>query len=160
MLSKELQFKSQFGSDKLKHPLDVKLSKEYIFILDESNPCLHLYDYNLILQKSVVSRGIGMQVVDPSYIFIGDSNKIFISDCGSKSIHIFNLKFKLIHKINTSPCPMGVVADNQGRIIVVCQGEQECLQIFLFCFICGVWGLPLALFFLFTAFRVDVTKKH
>ena len=49
ILSKELQFKSQFGADKLKYPRDVKLSKDYIFILDESNPCMHLYDYNLIL---------------------------------------------------------------------------------------------------------------
>ena len=130
ILSEKLQFKSQFGVHKLERPFDVKLSKEYIFILDECNPCLHLYDYNLILQKSVVSRGEGMQVVDPWYFFINDSNNILISDDGSHSIHILNLEFKLIHKINTSPYPMGVVVDNQGRVIVVCQANQECLQIF------------------------------
>ena len=130
ILSKELHIKSQFGSDKLKHPRGVKLSKEYIFILDESNPCIHLYDYNLILQKSVVSRGEGMQVVNPLCFFIGDSNNFLISDYGSNSIQIFNPDFELIHKINTSTRPMGVVVDNQGRIIIVCQANKNCLQIF------------------------------
>ena len=57
MLNSDLSFKSQFGNDTLKHPRDVKLSKEYIYVLDESNPCLHLFSFNHILQKSVISRG-------------------------------------------------------------------------------------------------------
>ena len=65
ILSKEFSFKSQFGKDTLKHPRDVKLSKEYIFVLAASNPCLHLFSYNHILQKSVISRGTGMQVINP-----------------------------------------------------------------------------------------------
>ena len=60
ILSKEFFFKSQFGKDTFKHPRDVKLSEEYIFVLDTSNPCLHLFSYNLILQKSVISRGTGI----------------------------------------------------------------------------------------------------
>ena len=130
ILCKEIQFKSQFGADKLKHPRDVKLSKEYIFILDVSNPCMHLYDYNLILQKSVVSRGEIMQVVIPFYFCIDVTSNILISDFGSNSIRIFNLEFELTHKINISTHPMGVVVDNQGRIIVVCQADKHCLQIF------------------------------
>ena len=130
ILSKELQFKSQFGADKLKHPRDVKLSKEYIFILDESNPCLHLYDYNLILQKSVISGGDGMQVVHSNFFHVDNSNNILISDYNANSINIFNPEFKLIHKINTSTHPMGIVVDNQGRVIVVCRADRDCLQIF------------------------------
>ncbi|KAI6660180.1 PEP-CTERM domain protein [Oopsacas minuta] len=51
ILSQDFQFKSQFGS--LKRPLDVKLSKEYIYVLDESNPCIHLFNHNYILLNSV-----------------------------------------------------------------------------------------------------------
>ena len=130
ILSKEFQFKSQFGADILKYPLDVKLSKEYIFILDVSNPCIHLFDYNFNLQKSVVSRGEGMQVVKPFSFFIDDIGNIIISDNGSNSIHIYNSQFESICSINTSAHPMGVVVDNQGRVIVVCQSNKDCLQIF------------------------------
>ena len=130
ILSKELQFKSQFGADKFKYPRDVKLSLKYIFILDESSPCIHLYDYDLILQKSVFSSGEGMQIVHSKCLFLDNYNNILISDHGSNSIQVFNPEFELIHEINTSVYPMGVAVDNQGRILVVCRAEQDCLQIF------------------------------
>ena len=120
----------QFGKDTLECPLDVKLSKEYIFILDVSNPCLHLFNYNHILQKSVISRGKGMQVIDPFYFFIDQTNNILISDNGSNSIQIFNKEFQLINAISVSPKPMGITVDKRGRIIVVFRGDNNCLQIF------------------------------
>ena len=95
-----------------------------------SNPCIHLYDYNLILQKSVVSRGEGMQVGHSNCFYVDNSNYILISDYYSNFIHIFNSQFESIHKINTSTHPMGVVVDNQGRVIVVCGDDRGCLQIF------------------------------
>ena len=130
ILSQDFRFIFQFGKDILKSPRDVKLSKEYIFVLDESNPCLHLFKYNHILQKSVISRGTGMQVVNPWNFFIDQTDNILISDYGSDSIHIFNEEFQLIHKFSVSPNPMGIAVDKRGRVIVVCWAENNCLQIF------------------------------
>ena len=130
ILSQDFRFISQFGKDILKDPLDVKLYKEYIFVLDVSNPCLHLFNYNHILQKSVISRGKGMEVIDPSYFFIDQTDNIIISDYGSDYIRIFNKEFQLIYKISVSPNPMGITVDKRGRVIVVCRAENNCLQIF------------------------------
>ena len=130
ILNQDFSFKSQFGKYTLQEPLDVKLSKEYIFVLDESNPCLHLFNYNHILQNSVISRGEEMQVIFPRFFFIDRTNNILISDRGSNSILIFNSRFQLFHKIPVSEYPMGVTVDNQGRVIVVCQSPKDCLQIF------------------------------
>ena len=130
ILSQDFRFISQFGKDILKYPLDVKLSKEYIFVLDVSNPCLHLFSYNHILQKSVISRGKGMQVIYPYYFFIDQTDNILISDNGSNSIHVFNKELQLIHKISVSPNPMGITVDKRGRVIVVCRADNNCLQIF------------------------------
>ena len=130
ILSQDFRFISQFGKDILKLPRDVKLSKEYIFVLDYSNPCLHLFSYNHILQKSVIPRGRGMQVVNPWNLFIDQTDKMLISDYGSNSIQIFNEEFQLIHKISVSPYPMGITVDKRGRVIVVCQANNNCLQIF------------------------------
>ena len=130
ILSKEFSFKSQFWKDTLKCPRDVKLSKEYIFVLDASNPCLHLFNYNHILQKSVISRGTGMQVINPWCFFIDHSDNILISDAGSNSIRIFNTEFQLIHEILVSYYPMAVTVDTQGRLIVVSQSSKNCLQIY------------------------------
>ena len=130
ILSQDFRFISQFGKDTLKCPRDVKLSKEYIFVLDESNPCLHLFNYNHVLQKSVISRGKGMQVINPYYFFIDQTDNILISDYGSSSIPIFDKEFQLFHKISVSPYPMGITVDKRGRVIVVCWAENNCLQIF------------------------------
>ena len=130
ILSQDFRFLSQFGRYILKKPHDVKLSKEYIFVLDESNPCLHLFNYNHILQKSVISRGKGMQVIDPWNFFIDQTDNILISDYGSNTIYIFNKEFQLIHKISVSSNPKGITVDKRGRIIVLCRTENNCLQIF------------------------------
>ena len=130
ILNKDFSFKAQFGNNDLIHPRDVKLSKEYICILDVSNPCLHLFTYNYILQKSVVTRGEGMDVVDPYFFFIDETNNILITDNSSNCINIYNAEFQLIHNIYVSPCPMGITVDLKGRVIVVCQSEKDCLQIF------------------------------
>ena len=130
ILSKYFSFNSQFGKNTLKYPHDVKLSKEYIYVVDESNPCLHLFNYNHILQKSVISRGKGMEVIDPNFFFLDQTENILISDLSSNSIHFFNTEFKLIHKIPVSNYPTGVTVDKQGRVIVVCQAVKDCLQIF------------------------------
>ena len=130
ILNSDFSFKSQFGKDTLKSPRDVKLSKEYIYVLDESNPCLHLFNYNHILQKSVISRGEGMEVIFPFYFFVDQAENILISDFSSNFIHLFNTEFQLIHKIPVSNHPTGVTVDKQGRVLVVCQADKDCLQIF------------------------------
>ena len=129
ILSKDFSFKSQFAKDTLKYPRDVKLSKEYIYVLVASDPCLHLFSYNHILQKSVISRGTGWRL-DSCYFFIDHSDNIIISDPDSNSILIYSPQFQLIHKISVSNSPMGVTVDTQGRLIVVSQSDTNCLQIY------------------------------
>ena len=107
ILSSEFSFKSQFGKDALKYPRDVKLSKEYIYVIAASDPCLHLFSYNHILQKSVISRGTGMQVINPCYFFIDQLDNILISDPASNSILIYSPQFQFFHKISVSNSPMG-----------------------------------------------------
>ncbi|KAI6650895.1 Tripartite motif-containing protein 2 [Oopsacas minuta] len=130
ILTKDLCYKTEFGTNTLKHPLNVKHSKEYIYVLDESNPCIHLFNRNLILQKSVISRGNGNQVLNPFSFFIDNSDFILIADFSSNAISIFNPEFKLVHKIPVSSNPVAVTVDNQNRVIVVCHNDKNCLQIF------------------------------
>ena len=130
ILDEHFSFKFQFGIGTLNKPRDVKLSLEFIFVLDESNPCLHLYSHNHILQKSVISRGKGMDLIFPCYFFIDQTDNIIISDRDSNSVNIFTPQFELIHKITVSNSPMGVAVDNTGRVMVVCQSETNCLQMY------------------------------
>ena len=130
ILKEDFSFKAQFGKCQLIHPRDVELSKEYIYVLDAADPCLHLFNYSYILQKSVITQGDGMDVVNPCYFFIDRTDNVLITDRECNSVLIFNSEFLLSHKIPVSNCPAGVAVDNQGRVIVVCQADKDCLQIF------------------------------
>ena len=130
IISKDFRFISKFGEDSLSEPRDIKLSKDYIYVLDASNPCVYLFDYDHILQKKQITRGEGMLVYDPYFFLIDDSDNFLISDRGSNSIIIFNPLFEFIHKISVSDSPMGIVIDKHRRIIVVSQGPNHCIQIF------------------------------
>ena len=129
IISENLQYKSQFGKDTLHCPRDIKLYKDNIFILDTSNPCLHRYNRDLVLQQSVVTRGVGQQVSNPWFFFIDKFGNILISDYGSNSILILDSEFEFIHKISVYH-PMGFTMGREDRIIVVCQSANNCLQIF------------------------------
>ena len=124
----DLQYKSQFGQDTLYHPSDIKLYKYTIFVLDESNPCLHIYNKDLVLQKSVVTRGRGQQVSFPHFFFIDKFGYILITDRNSNSILVLNSEFEFIHKISVTK-PKGITLDEEDRIIVTCL-VSKCLQIF------------------------------
>ena len=130
VLANNFTFKSQFGNLSLLSPRDVKLSKEYIHVLDVSNPCLHLFDYNHQLHTSVISRGPGMQVMDSFCFHLDNTNKLLVSDVDSNAVLIFNNRFELVHRIAVPKHPMGISVDNMGRVIVVNQAEKDCLQIF------------------------------
>ena len=130
IISEHFQYKSQFGKDTFDSPLDVKLYRDHIFILDKSNPCLHMYNKDLVLQKSVVSRGVGQQVVSSYSFFIDRFGNILISDYNSHSILILSSEFVFIHKISVSNNPTGITMDNKDRIVVVCDADKKCLQIF------------------------------
>ena len=130
IISKQYEYKSEFGNKSLSHPLDIILRKDSIFILDKSSPCLHIFNRDLTLQKSIISRGEGQQVVCPVCLFIDRSDNILISDRLSDCIVIFSSTFQLIHKIFVyNYFPTGITMDDKDRLIVVCQDEKNCLQI-------------------------------
>ena len=128
IISENLQYKSEFGKDALYHPHDITLYKDNIFVLDESNPCLHIYNKDLVLQKSVVTRGVGLQVIYPYFFFIDKFGYILITDYSSNSILILNSQFEFVHKISVTN-PTAITMDEEDRIIVTCD-VSKCLQIF------------------------------
>ena len=129
IISENFQYKSQFGKDILHSPLDVKLYKDIIFILDKSNPCIHIFK-DLVLQKSVITRGKGQQVINPWFFFIDKFGYILISDYVSNSIFILNPEFEFTHKISVSNNSKGITMDKEDRVIVVCNADNNCIQIF------------------------------
>ena len=130
ILSENFQYENQFGKDILNKPRHIKLTKDNVFVLDASSPCLHIFGKDLVIQKHCITRGEGQQVSDPHFLFVDKFGDILISDCGSNSIHIFNSAFKSLHRIAVSDSPMEITMDTEDRIIVVCEATDKCLHLF------------------------------
>ena len=129
VLTKNTNFKTQFTTPKARCPIDIKLMGECILVLDDSNPCLHLFNSNYFIQKSVVSRGIGMQIVHPWCFFVDNTGNVLITDNDSDTLVIFNSDFELIQDFPVEKFPTGIAVDNQDRLLL-CYAEKFILQIF------------------------------
>ena len=130
ILSENFQYESQFGKDILYKPRQTKLTKENVFVLDESSPCLRIFGKDLMIQRDVITRGEEQQVTDPHYFFIDKYGYILVSDCGSNSILIFNSELEFLHRISVGNSPMEITMDAKDRIIVVCKATDSCIHLF------------------------------
>ena len=119
-------------------PSDVKVSRERLYVLCHDDSCSILV---LTLEgdklHSLITRGKGMDVLDPWFFCLDPLNNIIISDCDSHSIRVFTPEGNLLHTIGREGhqpgmfcSPEGVAVTPNRRIVSVSRNENCGLQIF------------------------------
>ena len=130
----ELKYKVSFGKSKLFGPKDIKLTQDRIYVLDEGNPCIHIFNTDHSYSHSIVSRGSDGQVGFSLFFTLDIEGNILISDYDRHLISVFTHEGELIHEIGKGSdifyYPFGIVIDTMNRIIVVDQKEEGPLKIF------------------------------
>ena len=137
ILTEELKYHSMLGIDLLRCPRDVKVTRDRVLVLDESDPCMFLFNSNHVLIHRLITRGVGKQIHDPRYFDIDREYNIIMTDYWNHCVYVFNQEGEQIHKfgkegqgIGEFYHPCGIALDNTGRIIVVCDKYTNCLQFF------------------------------
>ena len=137
ILTKELKYHSSLGVGSLRYPRDVKVTRDKVFVLDRSDPCMFVYDSDHVLIKRLVSRGYGKQTNNPFCFDVDRNYNIIMSDNGNHCVYVFNQEGEQIHKIGRNGRdvgefvnPYGIALDREGRIIVVCNKSYNCVQFF------------------------------
>ena len=131
---------------KVNFPRDIKLTPQDIVVLTEGNHCIRLYDYSHQLIREIITQGKGSHVVNPRYFCLDREFNILITDFSAGSTYsdysidivlIFSNRGELLHKLGKrgegrgdSISPTGIATDGEGRIIVVSQNPEHCIQIF------------------------------
>ena len=129
VFSGDYKFKSKFGS--LIHPQCIQLSADSIVVLDQSSPCLHLYNLDLILRRRMITHGVAGQVRSTRTFCLDSLGNVLMTDHDSNSICVFSPDGALIHEINKGVMgPVGIMLDTRGRIVLVSHREDNCLQFF------------------------------
>ena len=137
ILTEELKYHSMLGIDLLKYPLDVKVTRDRVLVLADSDPCMFVFNSDHVLTNRLITRGDGKQTNYPFCFDIDREYNIIMSDYLNHFVYVFNQEGEQIHKfgkkgqgIGEFYQPWGIALDNTGYIIVVCEKNTNCLQFF------------------------------
>ncbi|KAI6647044.1 PEP-CTERM domain protein [Oopsacas minuta] len=136
VLNSDLSFNSFIPG--LIKPVDVKVSKKEIFILDRHNPCFRVYNYDNQLIREIISFGIeGSQVGKPVHFCLDILSNILLTDFKTCQVLIFTKDGREIHKFGEEGvssgkfiAPRGIALDSEGRIVVASTNPDHCVQFF------------------------------
>ena len=137
ILTEELKYHSMLGIGLFTHPRDIKVTRDRVLVLDVSDPCMFIFNSEHLLINRIITRGSGKRT-SSSYSFDIDRDyNIMMSDFSNHCVYVFNKEGEQIHKFGNQGqgigefyYPYGIVLDNTGRIIVVCEKDTNCLQFF------------------------------
>ena len=100
ILTTNLTFKDSLQHQTMTLPVDVKFSKNELFVLNsEDNPCIHVFTLLGEKLRSLVTRGNGMQISLAFFFCLDGRDNILISHCSSNNIEVFSPEGDLLHKI-------------------------------------------------------------
>ena len=137
ILTEELKYYSMLGIDLLRYPRDVKVTQDRVLVLDRSDPCMFVFNSDHVLTNRLITRGVGKETTNPLCFDIDREYNIIMCDYTNHCVYVFNQEGEQIHKfgkegqsIGEFYHPYGIALDNTGRIVVVCQKNTNCLQLF------------------------------
>ena len=118
-------------------PWDVKVSRDCLYVLSSTNPCMLVLTLEGDKLHSLITRGEGMDMLRPLFFCFDSLNNFVISDFQSHSIRVFSPEGKLLHTIGREGhqpgmfyYPSGVVVTPNRRLVCVSMNENSGLQIF------------------------------
>ena len=129
MFCKDLPLTSQFGLGILNKPFDIKLTNEFIYVLNRYEPYLCSFTHYFTEAHNTAISSISRHLKWPSAFSIDGSGHLIISDFIQNAVFIFNQQGELVCTIADGLYePRGVTLDSKGRILVV--GDDHTLSIF------------------------------
>ena len=137
IFTEDLKFHSMLGIGVFNYPRDIKVTRDRVLVLDMSDPCMFVFDSNHVLTNRLITRGTGKQTDYPVCFDIDREYNIIMSDYNNHCVCVFNQEGEEIHRVGKNGQgigefvnPYGIVLDNTGRIVVVCEKNTACLQFF------------------------------
>ena len=121
-------------------PYDVKVSRDCLYVLcPVNNPCIHVLTLEGDKLHSLITCGVGMDVLHPEFFCLDPLNNFVLSDRDSHSIRVFSPEGNLLHTIGREGhqqgmfnLPKGVAVTPNGRLVCVSGNDvrEYGLQIF------------------------------
>ena len=137
ILDQSLRFKRHVTHQSMKNPLDVKLTRDEMYVLCDSSPCVLVLSHVGEMTRSLVTRGDGMQVYNPLYFCLDAEQNLLISDYGAHDVKIFSKDGTYLHTVGQEGHergmlyqPTGIALTKDLNLVIVSRNDNFGLQIF------------------------------
>ena len=137
ILTEELRYHSMLGIGLFTNPRDIKVTRDRVLVLDESDPCMFVFNPEHLLINKIITRGRDKQTNNPFSFDIHRDCNVMMSDLSNDCVYVFNKEGEQIHKFSKHGqgirqlfCPWGIVLDKTRRILAVYCKDANCLQFF------------------------------
>ena len=114
ILDESLRFKRHVTHQSMKEPRDVKLSRDEMFVLCESSPCVLVFSHAGEMTRSLVTRGDGMQVAGAWFFCLDAEQNLLISVYRAGNVKIFSKDGILLHTVGQAGHERGMLSQPTG----------------------------------------------
>ena len=137
ILNESLRFKRHVTHQSMKEPQDVKLTRDEMFVLCNSSPCVLVFSHAGEMTRSLVTRGDGMQVSNAQFFCLDAEQNLLISDSRAYNVKIFSKDGILLHTVGQAghgrgmfDQPTGIALTKSLNLVIVFHDISFGLQIF------------------------------
>ena len=137
ILDQSLRFKRHVTHQLMKKPRDVKLTRDEMYVLCGSSPCVLVLSHAGEMTRSLVTRGDGMQVCIPHFFCLDAKQNVLISDYGAHDVKIFSKDGTYLHTVGQEGHergmlfnPMGIALTKDLNLVIVSDNRNFAVQIF------------------------------
>ena len=137
ILDQSLRFKRHVTHQSMKYPLDVKLTRDDMYVFCDSSPCVLVLSHAGEMMRSLVTRGDGMQVYNLLFFCLDREQNLLISDFGAHDVKIFLKDGTYLHTVGQEGHergmlyhPMGIALTKDLNLVIVSNNNNFGLQIF------------------------------
>ena len=126
-----LKYIRDFGSGKIRYPINVSIHSDRIYILSQSMSSIYCYGKDCTFQKEIELKGENKPITFALFMVIDLKGNFLISDYSNQEISIFSPQGILKHIIGQGHCNLlsGLTLDNSNNIICVNHGTgSDCFQ--------------------------------
>ena len=137
ILDESLRFKRHVTHQSMEKPRDVKLTRDEMFVLCYSSPCVLVFSHAGEMTRSLVTRGHGMQVSNARFFCLDAEQNLLISDHDAHNVKIFSKDGILLHTIGQKghgrgkfDQPTGIALTKSLNLVILSYNYNFGLQIF------------------------------
>ena len=137
ILDQSLRFKRHVTHQSMKNPREVKLTRDEMYVLCKSSPCVLVLSHAGEITRSLVTCGDGMQVSYACFFCLDAEQNLLISDFGAHDVKIFSKDGTYLHTVGQKGHERGMLYQPRGialtkdlNLVIVSSNRNFALQLF------------------------------